>query len=357
MIWFLFRSAHDASELSTSMTSLPLSIVIASLPLLIGFIIDLMIGDPAWIPHPIRLMGFVIRQTERALRRLFGKSDRSLFAGGVVLAVFVPLLFLSVSYLVLALGYQIHFWVGFALECLFSWQVLATRSLCDESAKVYRALEKRNLVLARKHLSWLVGRDTETLSEADVTRACVETVAENTTDGVIAPLLYLAIGGVPLAMAYKAINTLDSMVGYRSKTYLFFGRASARLDDVVNYLPARIAAFLMIAASFILHYPVGRIWRIYRRDKRQHLSPNSAQTEAVCAGALGIRLGGTHTYSGQIVEKPSIGDDTQVPFAGDIMRAQTLLYLTVLIGVGPIWLIRLLSLMNGSLFLDWVSRM
>ena len=210
-----------------------------------------------------------------------------------------------------------------ALVC--AYQIPASRCLATESRKVYRKLAASDLSGARTQLSWLVGRNTQSLSEEEVTKACVETVAENTSDGVTAPLFYLLIGGVPLGFLYKAVNTLDSMVGYRNETYRYFGTVSARLDDALNWLPSRICAVLMICAAWLLRLDARNAWRIFRRDRSKHLSPNSAQTESVAAGALGIRLGGTHLYFGKPVEKPTIGDACRPARPEDILTANRLM--------------------------------
>ena len=203
---------------------------------------------------------------------------------------------------------------------------MAARCLATESSKVYCALQADDLPLARKQLSWLVGRETKNLSAEEVTKACVETVAENTSDGEIAPLFYLLLGGVPLGFFYKAVNTLDSMVGYRNEIYEYFGKASAKLDDICNWIPARLSAWFLIAASFLLSLDGKGALRIYFRDRRKHLSPNSAQTEAVAAGAIGIQLGGTHIYFGNVVEKPTIGDAIRTAKAEDIQTANKMLF-------------------------------
>ncbi|MFR2342235.1 MAG: adenosylcobinamide-phosphate synthase CbiB [Ruminococcus sp.] len=235
------------------------------------------------------------------------------------------------------------FWLWFAVHIL-CYQILAARCLATESKKVYRALQAEDLPLARKQLSWLVGRETQTLSAEEVTKACVETVAENTSDGEIAPLFYLFLGGVPLGFFYKAVNTLDSMVGYRNETYEYFGKAAAKLDDFWNWLPARISAWLMIATAVLLRLDGKQALQIYLRDRRKHLSPNSAQTESVAAGAMGIQLGGTHVYFGKVVEKPTIGDAIRHAQPTDILTANKLLFGSSLLFAGLV----------GSLLL-WLS--
>ena len=305
---------------------------LAMLPFVIGFILDLLFGDPRGFPHPVRLIGWLISQSETFLCRIFPATASAKRRAGLILAVGVPLSVFSISLVLLATAYRINFWLGFMLECILSWQILATCCLKQETSKVFQALQDRDLPRARQNLAWLVGRDTAELPEAAVIRGAVETIAENTTDGVISPLLYLAIGGVPLALAYKAINTLDSMVGYKNEKYLDFGRYSAKLDDVANFLPARLAAIMMFFGSVLLGFPASRTWTIYRRDRHNHASPNSAQTEAVCAGTLGIQLGGNNYYFKQLVVKPTIGERYREPVANDIKTTQLLLYVTAVIG-------------------------
>lgn len=297
----------------------------------LGFLLDLCLGDPRWMPHPVVWIGKGISAMERLLRRLFSKSPRGEFAGGVVLAVLIPLLSLVISGLVLYLAYKISFWLWFALHTFWAYQILATRCLAQESRKVYQALREKNLPMARKRLSYLVGRETKDLDEEEVTKACVETVAENTSDGVAAPLLYLLLGGVPLGFCYKAINTLDSMVGYRNEKYEYFGKASAKLDDAANWIPARICGLLMIVSAWILKMSAsGALW-VFLSDRKKHLSPNSAQTEAVAAGALGIQLGGTHVYFGKVVEKPAIGAALRPAQAEDILRTNRMMIVTAVL--------------------------
>jgi len=244
----------------------------------------------------------------------------------VILAAAIPLGSLLLSLGILLLAYRISFWLWFVLHTFWAYQILAARCLERESDKVYRLLAAGDLPGARVQLSYLVGRDTTQLTAEEVTKACVETVAENTSDGVTAPLLYLMIGGVPLGFCYKAINTLDSMVGYRNAKYLHLGRASAKLDDAANWLPSRICGLLLTVSAFLLRLDGKNAWRIFRRDRRNHLSPNSAQTESAAAGALGIQLGGTHIYFGDVVEKPTIGDAVRLAEPEDIRRTNGMMF-------------------------------
>ena len=291
----------------------------------LGFLLDLCFGDPRWLPHPVVWMGKGISRMEKFLRRHFPKTPKGERTAGILLAICIPLASFLISLGVLLLAYRISFWLWFVLHTFWAYQIPASRCLATESRKVYRKLAASDLSGARTQLSWLVGRDTQSLSEEEVTKACVETVAENTSDGVTAPLFYLLIGGVPLGFLYKAVNTLDSMVGYRNETYRYFGTASAKLDDALNWLPSRICAVLMICAAWLLRLDARNAWRIFRRDRSKHLSPNSAQTESVAAGALGIRLGGTHLYFGKPLEKPTIGDARRPARPEDILTANRLM--------------------------------
>ncbi|MCM1527233.1 MAG: adenosylcobinamide-phosphate synthase CbiB [Bacteroides sp.] len=310
-----------------------------------GFWLDLLLGDPHWMPHPVRMIGGLISGMERRLRR---GSDRQgtgeernraeLWRGGLLVAAVCAITTIVAACLLIG-AYRIRPWVGAAVECVMTYQILAVKSLRMESMKVYRCLKIGDLPQARAAVSMIVGRDTEHLDEEGIAKAAIETVAENTSDGVIAPMLYLAIGGPILGWLYKAVNTMDSMVGYKNDRYLYFGRAAAKLDDLVNFLPARISAGLMIAVSFLggRDFSGRDAWRIFRRDRGKHASPNSAQTEAACAGALGIRLAGDARYFGRTVSKPYIGDATRGVECEDIRRANRLMY-------GTAWLCEILCL-------------
>ena len=293
---------------------------------LCGFVIDLLLGDPAWMPHPVVCMGRCISALEKLLRRIFPKTPKGELAGGVILAAVLPLGTLALTGLcVWGLG-LIHPALSFALQVLWCWQALAAKGLRQESDNVRRALVTGTLDDARKAVSRIVGRDTAALSREGVIRAAVETVAENFSDGVVAPLFWMLLGGAPLALAYKAVNTMDSMVGYKNDRYLYFGRAAAKLDDAANWLPSRLAALLLVAAAPLTGQNAGRAFAIWRRDRRKHASPNSAQTESAMAGALGVRLAGPASYFGKIHQKPWIGDDTRPIEPEDITRAGRMLY-------------------------------
>lgn len=301
--------------------------------LFLAFVLDLIFGDPHWLYHPVRFMGKMIEKGEKFLRPRFPQTPGGERAAGTVLTVYVVLLSFLLPLLLLWLLRLIHPACAFLAETFFCYQILAVKSLRTESMKVYAALQGGNLGEARKALSWIVGRDTETLSEEKVAKAAVETVAENTSDGVIAPLLFMAIGGAPVGFLYKAVNTLDSMVGYKNDRYLYFGRFAAKLDDAANFIPARITAFLTILSAFLLGYDGKAAFHVWKRDRCNHTSPNSAQSEAAAAGALGLCLGGDATYSGKMVRKPHIGDETRPAEPEDIRRANRLLYITAVLGL------------------------
>lgn len=277
------------------------------LSILAAVLLDALAGDPYWFPHPVRLIGSYIKGFEGFIRR-FAKSPGALKAAGVILTLTTVALAYAVPYLVLRLLLHIHPLAYLAMNILLMYTCLAARCLGAEAMKIYRLLEQGDLEGARKQTGMIVGRDTAELDESGITRAVVETVAENASDGVLAPLFYMAIGGAPLAMAYKAVNTLDSMVGYKNDRYLHFGWCSARLDDLANYLPARITAVGMAFAAAFLKMDFGNSVRTIHRDGKNHSSPNSGYPEAAAAGAMGVQLGGTNYYFGKPVYKPTIGD-------------------------------------------------
>ncbi len=300
---------------------------------LCGFLLDCLLGDPEKMPHPVVWMGKAIAKLEALLRGRSPQTPERERAGGVVLAAVLPVGTLLLSGVLCWLLWRIHPLLGLALQILWCWQALAMRCLARESGNVYRCLKTQGLPAGRRAVSRIVGRDTEQLTEQGVIRAAVETVAENFSDGVIAPLLYMLLGGAPLALAYKAINTMDSMVGYKNERYLHFGRAAARLDDAANYLPARIAALLWILACPLAGGSLKNAWRIWRRDRRNHASPNSAQTESACAGSLGIQLAGPACYFGRQLEKPYIGDAAREIEPEDILRANRIMIAASVVGL------------------------
>lgn len=299
----------------------------------IGFVLDALFGDPHWLPHPVVLIGKWISFLEKQLRRLFPKTPGGERAGGTVLVLLVLLASAAVPWGILWLAGLVHPYLRFAVECFMCYQILAARSLKTESMRVYRKLQEGNLEESRKAVSWIVGRDTENLTMEGVSKAAVETVAENTSDGVIAPMLYLALGGPVLGFFYKAVNTMDSMIAYKNDRYLYFGRTAAHLDDVFNYIPARLSGLFMILASAILGFDGKNAWRIFKRDRYNHASPNSAQTEAVCAGALDVQLAGDAWYFGVLHKKKTIGDPIRPVEPEDIRRANRLMYGTAVIGL------------------------
>ena len=306
--------------------------------ILCGFALDLLLADPAWMPHPVVYMGKAISSLEHWLRARLPAAPRGELLGGALLAASLPLGTLAVSECVCHLAAQLHPAAGFAVQAIWCWQALALRGLASESRKVYSELAKNDLPAARRAVSRIVGRDTQALTAEGVAKAAVETVAENFSDGVAAPLFYMLLGGAPLALVYKSINTMDSMVGYKNERFLYFGRAAARLDDAVNLLPSRLAALLWIGAAFLTGNSGKNAWRIWRRDRRNHPSPNSAQTESACAGALGVQLAGPASYFGTVHQKPTIGDPLRPAEPEDILRANRMLYtsgvLALVLGTG-----------------------
>lgn len=305
--------------------------------LLTGYILDLLIGDPHIFYHPVRAIGSLIKGTEEILSRLAkGRGKKAEFLAGCGVVFIVTAVSSAVPFFLLKWAYGVSFWLGFALESLFCFQLLAAKGLYAESWKVGRFLEKGHIENARTAVSMIVGRDTGRLDEAGIARAAVETVAENTSDGVIAPLLFMAAFGAVGGFFYKAVNTMDSMIGYKNEKYLYLGRAAARLDDLCNYLPARITAGLLILAAFLLGYDGKSAFRIYRRDRYQHASPNSAHGEAAVAGALGIRLAGDAWYFGVLYKKPFIGDPGRAIEPEDIKRAGKMMFMAEALAMAAI---------------------
>lgn len=296
-----------------------------------GFGLDLIFGDPYWLYHPIRLIGHLISFLEKPLRSVAGKSPKKQIVAGGILWILVILISTGIPCLMLWAAEKIHPAVSFLLECFWCYQILAARSLSVESKKVYHALKTQDVEGARKAVSMIVGRDTKSLTEEGIAKAAVETVAENTSDGVTAPLMFLMLGGAPLGFLYKAVNTMDSMLGYKNEKNLYFGRVAAKMDDVFNYLPSRVSAVLMIAAAFLTGMDAKKAAQIYKRDRRKHASPNSAQTESVCAGALQVQLAGDAWYFGVLHKKETIGDPIRPVEAEDIKRAGRLMYVTAVL--------------------------
>lgn len=296
-----------------------------------GFLLDFIFGDPVWLYHPVRVIGNFISFGEKTLRKIFRKTPGGELAAGAVLWFLTAGLSFLIPFAVLAGAQMLHPVLRFLIESFWCYQILAARCLVNESGKVYDRLKENDLPGARKAVSMIVGRDTENLTVEGVTKAAVETVAENTSDGVTAPLLFLILGGVPLGFLYKAVNTMDSMLGYKNEKYLYFGRFPARMDDVFNYIPSRTTALLMTAAAFLTGMDGKNAWKIYLRDRRKHASPNAAQTEAVCAGALRVRLAGDAVYFGKLYKKEYLGDSLRPIEAEDIRRAGRLMYVTAVL--------------------------
>ena len=303
-----------------------------------GFVLDALFGDPAWLPHPVVYMGKAISKLEKFLRSRLPKTPQGELLGGAIVAFCLPVGTFLLTGLVCWGAARLHPLLGLAVQMFWCGQALAARGLVQESTNVYKELKKPDLPGARKAVSRIVGRDTAELTAEGVTKAAVETVAENASDGVIAPLLYMLIGGAPLALTYKAINTMDSMLGYKNEKYLYFGRVPAKLDDVANYIPSRLAGLLWVAAAALTGNSARGAWKIWRRDRRRHASPNSAQTESACAGALGVQLAGPAYYFGQYYPKLTIGDALRPIEPEDILRANRMMVaesiLALAIGLG-----------------------
>ena len=287
----------------------------------------MIIGDPVFIYHPVIFMGKVISKYEKLFRKVCPKSDRGELTGGFFTVSFTILTVFGVFFLIRLCLYKISVTLGFIYDIFLSSQMLAAKCLKQESMKVHTALSE-SLEAGRKAVSMIVGRDTENLTSEQVVKAAVETVAENTSDGEVSPMFYMFLFGPMGGVVYKAINTMDSMLGYKNDRYLFFGRFAARLDDIANFIPARIAAVFMILSAFLLNMDGKSAFRIFKRDRKKHKSPNSGNLEAVCAGALGIELGGDSYYFGKLSHKETLGDNLRKAEKDDIKRANKLLYMT-----------------------------
>lgn len=311
------------------------------LAILIACALDWFFGDPPRIPHLVVWIGKLISFLEKELRAVFPSTPRGEFCAGVVLVVLTCALPTLLCLLICLLLGLVHPALRMAFEALVCWQCLAMRSL-EQAGRNVKAALRQSLEAGRKAVGMIVGRDTTQLTEEEVIKATVETVAENTADGVVAPLFYMMIGGAPMAVLYKAINTMDSMVGYVVEPYTHFGTAAAKTDDVANWIPARLTGLAMVAATVPSQLSTWGAWHVWLRDRRNHRSPNSAQTESACAGALGIQLGGDHVYFGTLVSKPTIGDPLRQPTADDIDRTNTLMIWTSIIAVLVFSFIRLL---------------
>ncbi|MBR6385905.1 MAG: cobalamin biosynthesis protein CobD [Ruminococcus sp.] len=301
--------------------------ILIILPLAIGFILDSIIGDPYSLPHPIRLIGNLISGLEKFARKNF----RNLKIGGLILVICTVILSSGIPFLILFISYKISVVLGIIAESIMCFYLTAAKCLKDESMKVYKAFENNDTEKARKAVSMIVGRDTDILDKNGIIRAAVETVAENTSDGVTAPLMYMSLGGAVLGFFYKSVNTMDSMIGYKNEKYADLGYFGAKLDDVLNYIPSRLTAVIMIFSAFILGYDYKNAYKIWQRDRRKHASPNSAQTESVCAGALNVRLAGDAYYFGELHKKEYIGDNIREIKNDDIKSANKLMYMSAVI--------------------------
>lgn len=295
-----------------------------AIEIILAYILDLILGDPRWLPHPVRGIGWMITKIEPVLRKVF-RNER---IGGVILAISVIGVSWSFGFMIVKLAYSINNYLGSVLSILIIYYSLATKDLDVESAAVYNSLKKKDIILARKKLSLIVGRDTDNLEHQDVVRATVETVAENIVDGVISPLFYAFIGGAPLALAYKAINTLDSMVGYKNEKYKDFGWACAKIDTIANYIPARLSVVFLSLAGLFVGKDALNSWTVAMRDGRKNPSLNSGIPEAAVAGALGVRLGGLNYYNSKPVLKPFIGDDINALDIGHIKDSIKISYIS-----------------------------
>ncbi|HCT64775.1 MAG TPA: cobalamin biosynthesis protein CobD [Lachnospiraceae bacterium] len=303
------------------------------LPLIIGYFMDMVLGDPYGLPHPVCAMGWFINYHDKLIRNIFPKTPKWEKTGGLILVLLVVSITAVVSIGILYIAGKIGKGFQFTVQCIMCWQCIAQKSLKTESMKVYTKLKEENIDGARLAVSMIVGRDTQSLNCEGITKATVETVAENTSDGVIAPIVYMAIGGCVLGYVYKAINTMDSMIGYKNDKYLYFGFAAAKLDDVLNFIPSRISGLLMIVASFIIGLDGKNAWYIFKRDRFNHASPNSAQTEAVCAGALRVQLAGDAWYFGKLYKKKTIGDSLREIKIEDIVSANRLMEWTAFLAM------------------------
>ncbi len=296
--------------------------LLPALPIILGFLLDCVIGDPYNIPHPIRLIGNLIAGLEKIVR----KHMNNLRVGGILLALAVITISTVTPLVLLTLCYHVNIILGTAVETVLCCYMLAARCLCNESMKVCHAAESGDTESARKAVSMIVGRDTAVLDHEGIIRAAVETVAENASDGVTAPLFYMGIGGAVGAFFYKSVNTMDSMIGYKDEKYADIGRFAAKLDDALNYIPSRLTALLMVMSAPLFKLDSRNAFRIWKRDRRNHASPNSAQTESACAGALHLRLAGDAWYFGKLHKKPYIGDNDRSVEPEDIRRANRLMY-------------------------------
>lgn len=322
--------------------------IYTELAIVCGVFIDLLVGDPRWLVHPVVIMGKCISFLEKRLRAAFPATPSGELSAGRVMAWIMVLGTLGVTGLMSYICFRIHIILFFVVQTIMCWQAVAIRDLKVESMDVYKYLEPDlDIEKARKQVSRIVGRDTGRLDVVGVTKAVIETIAENFSDGVVCPLFYMMIGGGPLAMTYKAVNTMDSMVGYKNDRYLYFGRCGAHMDDVLGYIPSRLAALFWIAAAFMTGNDWYNAYRIWRRDSRKSPSPNSAQTESACAGSLGVQLLGPAYYFGKLHDKEAIGDPTRPVVPSDIKTTISMMYMASMLACGTGLLVRILIMLPG----------
>ncbi|MBN1056254.1 cobalamin biosynthesis protein [Clostridium botulinum] len=296
--------------------------------LTIGFFLDLIIGDPENPIHPVRIIGNFASKLEKLTRKLFKKC---LKIGGLLTWLIVISITFLINFFILKIVSDFNKYLGIFLGGVVIYFCISAKGLVTEGYKVISLVRKDDIKVARKQLSFIVGRDTENLDKQDIIRAVIETIAENMSDGIIAPIFYAGLGGAPLAMAYKAVNTLDSMFGYKNDKYMEFGYFSAKLDDVFNYIPARITGFLIVLSAMILGYDYKRSFKIYKRDRYNHSSPNSAHPEAAMAGILGVQLGGENYYFGKLVKKQTIGESIKEIEVLDVDKTSKVLYCSAIL--------------------------
>lgn len=301
--------------------------------LILGFILDLILGDPNYFLHPIRIIGNTISFGEKFIRNIFPKTKKGELISGTILVLSIVFIFFMLSLLLIFILRKTNIYLELIVQTYFCYSMISIKALKDESMKVYYELEKDDITQARKKLSYIVGRDTIQLDKKHIINAVIETVSENTSDGVIAPLFYMFLGGIPFIILYKVINTFDSMIGYKNEKYFYFGKFAAKIDDILNFIPSRISAFFMIIAVYILKYDYKNAFKIFKRDRLKHSSPNSAQTESVCAGALGIKLAGDTYYFGKLYKKDFIGDSKKEGDIYDIIKVNKILYISSFVSV------------------------
>jgi adenosylcobinamide-phosphate synthase len=310
--------------------------------LTIGYLLDLIIGDPQNPIHPIRLIGNLCKKLEKIFRETLKDS---LKVAGLLTWIFSVVIVYLVSFFIVKISFSINYIVGIVISGIMIYFAISAKALKVEGLKVIKFLLKNDIDGARNQLSYIVGRDTKSLDKEGILRAVVETIAENMSDGVVAPIFYAGLFGAPFAFVYKAVNTMDSMFGYKNDKYKDFGFFPAKLDDVFNYIPARLTGYLIVLAAFILKLDYKNSYKIYRRDRNNHSSPNSAHPEAAVAGALGLKLGGANYYFGKLVEKPTIGDEIKKIDIDDVNKTNNILYLVSFLS----YLISMLLSLIGSL--------